>query len=170
MILFLERDTSKPQPAGFEGFRRNIFDPEDDVIVASPSPDTNAANKSPLNGKNRDKTQSTTATVVSPVIQVSASNKEDYKTTSAMEFDAFVSKNGKKSQLKKHASKKNESKSQYNETSIKGKSLCARRGCKKHPRFDSIFCSDACGVSALEFDLLRSLQYASEAHPSVLRA
>lgn len=46
---------------------------------------------------------------------------------------------------------------------------CARRGCDQKPRFDSVFCSDSCGVSTLESDLLLSLQYASKLHPAVLR-
>jgi len=46
---------------------------------------------------------------------------------------------------------------------------CAREGCSQKPRFDSIFCSDSCGVSALELDLLRSYQESSDIHPSVLR-
>lgn len=46
---------------------------------------------------------------------------------------------------------------------------CSRHGCNKKPRFDSLFCSDACGVSALESDLLRTFQYASDIHPSLFR-
>lgn len=167
MILFLERDTSKPQPAGFEGFRRNIFDPDEDHIAASLTSD---ANKHPINAENGDKNKSNTAAVVSPVTELSVPKDENGKTTTAIEIDSFVPKNGSSSELKKRTSKKKESKPQCNQTSAKGISLCARRGCKKLPRFDSIFCSDACGVSELEFDLLRSLQYASEAHPSVLRS
>ena len=57
----------------------------------------------------------------------------------------------------------------------KGKNLkkeyptCQRIGCTKKSRFDSIFCSDACGVSALEKDLLRTFFYSSDIHPSSLR-
>ena len=47
--------------------------------------------------------------------------------------------------------------------------LCAREGCTRKPRFDSLFCSDSCGVSALELDLLRSYEESSDIHPSVLR-
>ena len=46
---------------------------------------------------------------------------------------------------------------------------CQRKGCTKKSRFDSIFCSDACGVSALEKDLLRTFFYSSDIHPSSLR-
>ena len=47
--------------------------------------------------------------------------------------------------------------------------ICNRKGCTKVSRFDSIFCSDACGVSALESDLLRTFFYSSDIHPSSLR-
>lgn len=46
---------------------------------------------------------------------------------------------------------------------------CEREGCPKQQRFDSRFCSDACGVACLEMDLLRSLEDAGEVHPSFLR-
>jgi hypothetical protein len=47
---------------------------------------------------------------------------------------------------------------------------CALQGCPQKPRFDSIFCSDACGVAALQWDLLQSLHYANDIHPSLLRS
>lgn len=47
--------------------------------------------------------------------------------------------------------------------------LCARQGCVQKHRFDSLFCSDACGVSVLESDLLKSFHESSILHPSVLR-
>ena len=50
-----------------------------------------------------------------------------------------------------------------------GVQQCVRAGCVMQPRFDSMFCSDACGVAALEADLLRSLQYANDIHPAHLR-
>jgi hypothetical protein len=51
-----------------------------------------------------------------------------------------------------------------------GNDHCAREGCPSKPRFDSIFCSDSCGVWALELDLLHAFQYASDIHPSLLRS
>mmetsp|Transcript_12609 Transcript_12609/g.30520 ORF Transcript_12609/g.30520 Transcript_12609/m.30520 type:complete len:885 (-) Transcript_12609:951-3605(-) len=48
-------------------------------------------------------------------------------------------------------------------------SCCQRQGCTNKLRFDSLFCSDACGVKVAETDLLRTLYYVSEIHPSVLR-
>jgi hypothetical protein len=47
--------------------------------------------------------------------------------------------------------------------------VCSRSDCTRRPRFDSLFCSDSCGVSSLESDLLRTFQYASDIHPSLLR-
>lgn len=49
------------------------------------------------------------------------------------------------------------------------RAICAKKGCGKPARFDSIFCSDACGVSSLESDLLRTIFYSSDIHPSSLR-
>lgn len=46
---------------------------------------------------------------------------------------------------------------------------CVRVGCTMRPRFDSMFCSDACGVAALEVDLLGALRYANDIHPALLR-
>jgi hypothetical protein len=46
---------------------------------------------------------------------------------------------------------------------------CARASCGRVPRYDSLFCSDACGVSQLERDLLDALEYSEEVHPSQLR-
>jgi hypothetical protein len=46
---------------------------------------------------------------------------------------------------------------------------CERQGCCQLQRFDSRFCSDACGVACLELDLLLTLEDAGEVHPSFLR-
>jgi len=104
MMLFLQNDTSKLHPAGFEVPRRNIFDPEEDPI------------------------------------------------------DVFSEEGSSMDVLDLPGSKT-------------GKSdvICARMDCDKRSRFDSIFCSDSCGVSTLEKDLLHSLQFAANLHPSVLR-
>lgn len=50
-----------------------------------------------------------------------------------------------------------------------GDAVCAKRGCCKKPRFDSVFCSDSCGVLELERDLLRAMHIAGEMHPSLMR-
>lgn len=48
--------------------------------------------------------------------------------------------------------------------------VCARNGCCKKPRFDSMFCSDSCGILELEGDLLRAMYIAEEMHPSLMRS
>lgn len=47
---------------------------------------------------------------------------------------------------------------------------CLRPGCIGHQRFDSRFCSEACGVATMELELMRTLETASELHPSILRS
>lgn len=54
------------------------------------------------------------------------------------------------------------------EDTVEGEA-CARQGCDKARRFDSIFCSDGCGVAMSEASLLKVLQDAAEMHPSFLR-
>merc|ERR1719223_2421065 len=46
--------------------------------------------------------------------------------------------------------------------------MCIRPNCNKPSRFDSSFCSDACGVATVEVDLLRSFEYSTEMHPYIL--
>lgn len=50
-----------------------------------------------------------------------------------------------------------------------GHSICQRNDCNQTSRFDSIFCSDACGLVVMEKDLLRTIFYCSDIHPSALR-
>lgn len=107
MLLFLERDTRRPKPVGFEKKRRNIFDPEDAVFHQH-------------------------------ALEVAASSRASADDASDL-------------------------------SSLVSESLCARHGCMMRRRFDSVFCSDACGVSALESDLLKAFHEASDIHPSVLR-
>jgi hypothetical protein len=130
MMLFLQNDTIKEHPAGFEVTRRNIFDPEEDPVGmaklegnASSVPDT---------GKQ---------------MEVALSSMKGIVTSNFME--------------------NNVREGLGNNKDVNTTQVCSRLGCKRKPRFDSIFCSDSCGVSTLETDLLRTLQYASKIHPSV---
>lgn len=47
--------------------------------------------------------------------------------------------------------------------------ICIRVGCERQQRFDSCFCSDACGVSTMESDLLRTLKLAQRLPPEYLK-
>ena len=132
IMLFLQNDSSKLHPAGFELPRRNIFDPEEDPVNDS---DQSGFAKSAKSLVNR----------ISEVARVSQSGMGGLTAT----YTGAADKDGV--------------------TNSKICQVCARKGCGLRPRFDSIFCSDSCGVSTLEKDLLRSLQYAMKLHPSVLR-
>jgi hypothetical protein len=124
MMLFLQSDTTKMHPAGFEIPRRNIFDPEEDLV--------------------RDAEH--------PVVAKSAKGRVERTCHPRSTSD--------------HAT---DSSSAFSNNASNAPQACAREQCNNRPRFDSIFCSDSCGVSTLEVDLLRSLQYASKLHPAILR-
>jgi hypothetical protein len=128
MMQFLQHDSRKEYPAGFEKHLTKLFDPDDDEQVQ--------------NGGNHP-------------VPSTLSPKEDE------EMEAHKGIVGRRPPAHP-LSDDDDSYSQIEET-------CARRGCSKKPRFDSIFCSDSCGVSALEHDLFRSLEVAGEMHPSLMR-
>lgn len=124
MIQFLENDTRKKAPAGYEKQLRNLFDPDDD--------------EHPANGDDL----------------VTAPSQE----TQGEEIP--LRSIGRKPPVRRHTNG-------YGSKSEEA--VCARIGCCKKPRFDSLFCSDSCGVSELERDLLRALYIAGELHPSMMR-
>ena len=101
MILFLQRDSSRAIPAGFETTTQNFFDPD----------------ASPRDGEEDN----------------NANGEDDSFSSGSEEARA-----------------------------------CSREGCDKRARFDSMFCSDGCGVSVAEADLLKSMELASTFHPSAL--
>ena len=49
------------------------------------------------------------------------------------------------------------------------RTVCIRKDCCNKSRFDSVFCSDGCGVACLEADLLRTFNYVSDVHPALFR-
>ena len=126
MILFLQDDTGKEHPIGYEKSRRNIFNPADDDKGQQEPNGTGVAGTASANGQEPEGIAS----------MGRRARRQSFATTSE---------------------------SATNQT-------CARLGCTKQPRFDSVFCSDSCGVSELERDLLHSLLYAGDIHPALLRA
>ena len=100
MILFLQRDSSRAIPAGFENTTQNFFDPD----------------TPPRDGED--------------------DNANDGDDSSSIGSEEAC--------------------------------VCSREGCSKRARFDSMFCSDGCGVSVAEADLLKSMELASTLHPSAL--
>jgi hypothetical protein len=145
MTLFLRNDVRKATPAGFENPRRNIFDPEDDLIGRT--------NPGVLFINGAD----------------SASSLKPKSTSLSGEVDAVMhGTNGLENGTNftgRVPNNRNSGKKGDNEAG----QICARQGCIQKPRFDSIFCSDSCGVSTVEADLLQTLEYASEMHPTSLR-
>lgn len=130
MIQFLEHDTRKEYPAGYEKHLRNIFDPDDDEhrvqdLASSPSQ------------------ESQEEADMEPYQEMLVGRRPPSCLASRLGDDETISQE---------------------------EMVCARRGCCKTPRFDSIFCSDSCGISALERDLLGAMYLAEEMHPSLMRA
>lgn len=150
MTLFLENDTNKLHPAGFDVSRRNIFDPEDDPECVPAPKDLPALSGS---GKMNNRSKGDTAKNADDCNKIGSDSAE-----------------GVELKPTNNALGKDNCKGVYTDTlDRKNDQVCSRDGCSKKPRFDSIFCSDSCGVSTLEGDLLKTLEYASKLHPSVLR-
>lgn len=131
MMQFLQQDSWKEHPAGFEQHLRNLFDPGDDTHVQ--------------NGRDIESASSTE-------LRVTDDEEEPGDRTS------LVGRRPPTQLVEK-----------FDEDSQAEESTCARDGCCRKHRFDSMFCSDSCGVSALELDLFRVLEVAGEMHPSLMR-
>lgn len=131
ILLFLQRDTMREHPIGFEQERRNIFDPEEDPSFPEP----------PVQEAVEEQTQADVAET-----NPAANDAQEVVVTTA---EASIDGESAEPEKVRH--------------------ICSRRGCLQQPRFDSLFCSDSCGVSSLELDLLHSFQESSDIHPSVLR-
>ncbi len=161
MTLFLEWDLARDKPVGFEKPCLNFFDPaeddqteqhfhfegaddEDDVDQEDQDKDgKNSGNNNLLSKEDKTVLSATHAAV--PMSTYTPTN-DDNRGGRIIARSARVRSSPKSS-----------------------KSHCIRPCCKNKPRFDSSFCSDACGVWTMEKDLLCSLQYANEMHPYQLR-
>lgn len=146
MMLFLQQDVRADKPVGYEKRRRNIFDPEDDEVLPVASPESDQDNEDEDNNDDGG----------------------DYYHHSAAEESAVVEyayafgRRARKVKMNNNTATSNNSQNTSRP--------CARKGCRFRCRFDSIFCSDACGVSGLELDLLHAFQYSTDIHPSLLRS
>lgn len=152
MILFLERDTDKRYPAGFEKPQLNFFDPEDDPIRTAARKDM----KSGIEPKNlvlEDCSDHDT----------DEEDKDSKQDGDCEEDDERFATNSGTSAIGRTFSTVSSKK----KSPVKDK--CLRHGCTRKPRLDSSFCSDACGISVMEKDLLRSLSFANNMHPFYLR-
>jgi len=159
MMLFLQNDTSKFHPAGFDLPRRNIFDPEEDPVYVP----VHHGSTKPMKGLVDGDSDSSHSSNVEHAFSMTDINKPMptsqvgvKELTANTDYDAGkIIGNGPDKDDEPSAVEKCH--------------VCAGQACNQKPRFDSIFCSDSCGVSTLETDLLRTLQYASKLHPTVLR-
>ena len=83
--------------------------------------------------------------------------------------DSNQGSDAEEEKIPENEKKKQKKKTEREEDVYNDRAICKRVGCTKLSRFDSMFCSDACGVSTLESDLLRTFFYSSDIHPSSLR-
>ena len=142
MMLFLQNDTSRLHPVGFETPRRNIFDPEDDPVYIDSYQES--ALQDQKSAKKSAKSKRTSLPVAA-----------DLAAESVESTDEILPRDGSDKAVKVFANQRRD---------------CIRQGCNRKCRYDSIFCSDSCGVSTLEADLLKTLKYASKLHPPALRS
>ena len=159
MILFLQRDSKQRYPTGFENPQLNFFDPEEDHVRLACLKDK--ASKVDLNSLEMQEDSDS-----SDSENTSISKKEDPpKIDQEIETPVSIPSPNETIQTVLGRAKAIATKAKK-----KAAKYCIRPCCKRKPRFDSAFCSDACGVSTMETDLLRSLSFANNMHPYNLRS
>lgn len=194
IILFLDNDTQKQYPTGYETSRLNFFDVEEynqNIIIQTKSSDatsktsafTNALSPSETNDNSSDKgnINKETETFSTSDDGIQKANGDTFP-----DVDETVVSTKEPAERQRHILNLDLNKQDdtavdtskevqckvvtESKRSIDGEKLCCiRPGCELSPRFDSLFCSDACGVSTLELDLLKSFEYTNWIHPFQLR-
>jgi hypothetical protein len=159
MLLFLMRDTQREVPVGYENYGRNLFDPDEPGMALE--------DEEPVEVVVEDSTTTTTTTAAS-----NNGNDDDANDTTAPGRIATASF---KAKTTAHVSNEvnnddDEDHAEIEDDEKEDESICIHPNCTRKRRFDSVFCCDACGVSVLETDLLRSFHDSSNLHPSVLRS
>jgi len=186
MILFLQNDTMKEYPVGFEKPHQNFFDPEEDEqlfiensVVRNAEKTVSYVDKSGREFLKNENVQQNLKRNEAPdeedseLEQTYLSGTDD-DTSCIPRLDDDQSSSSQTSNYDSDDQKEEkgdleQSNHKKQRTHSNDFPVCARPCCKRSPRFDSAFCSDGCGVSTLELDVLRSLQYANEIHPYQLR-
>jgi hypothetical protein len=182
MTLFLQWDTERECPVGFEKPYLNFFDPAEDDHDKQTSfifDNTNEDDDNDDNEEEEKKTESQHSSSNNTInsnddeFQDEEESGEDNISIASTETPQTPQTPRSMSLLARNT---NENKGRIIGRSAKvrhspriNKQQCMRLGCNKKPRFDSAFCSDGCGVLTMEKDLLCSLQYASDMHPYELR-
>ena len=191
MILFLENDTMKKYPAGYErNSCLNFFDIEEyDQTIQSQTNDDKKKlirseyinvldndNDNTLKNKETNQTTEISEKKSEDNVVENLSNDSDSDGLTLLieqpskddEMNQYIMSDrpGQKKKFKTICQNVEDDKMK----SLKKERLyCKRSGCQMAPRFDSLFCSDGCGVSTMEFDLLHSFEYTNSMHPFQLR-
>ena len=190
--LFLHMDTMKQRPAGYEMERRNFFDTADYDSEEEDGNDEN--NNYSERGSNKDKEALKNAgekmmydNTSEEYLQYDRNGDDDeamqmvvdgqavgvVAISRGIQADPSYAKAVARRQAGKDGSQENPVVLDLTKVDAQEEQpstySCARPSCMKKPRFDSVYCSDGCGVSTLEKHLLRSLEYAEDVHPSLLR-
>jgi len=169
MILFLERDIARKTPIGFDDVRRNIFDPSDNSEIpfierSSSRSVTKKRRKDPLIVEDQDLTsigmepcheESPIPHELGPSEIPCATTDGDEKSSSYT--GRIARKQSKPLAISLDNRKQVDDKISLSEDKKPSSEKCIRFCCSESRRFDSLFCSDGCGVASMESDLLRSL-------------
>ena len=175
MTLFLEWDTARDQPVGFEKPSLNFFDPAEDeqgnhfnFTNVNEDEDDNEeeddTKETKMNGdKNNGKDNS------SKIANEDKTNNDENNDDDDTEIASPISHNGNGNNKEESRGRIRARTTRVRHSPKRNNQQCIRIGCTNKPRFDSAFCCDGCGISTMEKDLLCSLQYAAEMHPYQLR-
>jgi len=189
MILFLQNDVAKETPVGCEVERSNFFDPLEDPIieeldvkdeekdctiieaseslsVGSPSQAESSDGETALN---ESSTTTRPATDPSTLESVTLTASQRNGSNASPSADGILST--EEYSMNDYSIDLDQKEEISGDQVIPNASRvkCSRPTCPRKPRHDSSFCSDACGISVLERDLLHSLEYSEDIHPSQFR-
>ena len=193
MTLFLQNDTMQKYPAGFEKARLNFFDPAEDIQRSYEKLERQEEEENETKDEYSDEFQSekkrrrlkrkhdldSTTQLFEEVLCSDRKSKDlrddsDESDNDNDDESSHCSRIGASNSSSPSLEIEAESDSNENSVCLAGGkglqcAICIRPNCKKPSRFDSSFCSDACGVATVELDLLRTFEYSTEMHPYILR-
>mmetsp|Transcript_31680 Transcript_31680/g.46113 ORF Transcript_31680/g.46113 Transcript_31680/m.46113 type:complete len:607 (-) Transcript_31680:138-1958(-) len=180
--LFLHMDTMKQRPAGYENERRNFFDTADYDSEEEDDPEHISKKETEASGNADEKMMRDSSNdhlqyesnCDDEAMHIGAEDQTVSAVPSSrgIQPDPCYAKVVAKRQASRRGSQENPvvlDLTAAEEQEERPTNCCARPYCMKKPRFDSVYCSDGCGISTLEKHLLRSLEYAEDVHPSLLR-
>ena len=199
MTLFLYNDSMQKYPAGFQNPRLNFFDPSEDiqrayeklereVEEAENEADDESVESQLENERKRTKhshdvhmTSDLSDDCKTALVNKTHDLRDDSDDENDSEEQSSSMCTHSELEISSKSSNSPDLENEMEDDSNRGElfmsdntkdpqcHICIRPNCKKPSRFDSSFCSDACGVATLELDLLRSFEYSKEMHPYILR-